>query len=65
MMDLHMLVMPGGRERTSVEYAELCASAGLELIQTKQTGSPFAIMQARKIDARTSRDGAQDEEQAP
>jgi orsellinic acid C2-O-methyltransferase len=64
MMDLHMLVMPGGRERTGVEYAELCASVGLELIRTKQTGSPFAIMQARKIDARTSRDGAQDEEHA-
>ena len=54
MMDMHMLVVPGGRERTGVEYAELCASAGLELIQTKPTGSPFAIMQARKIDARTA-----------
>ncbi len=65
MMDLHMLVMPGGRERTAGQYGELFAGAGLELIERKQTGSPFAIMQARKIDAWTSRDCAQDAEQAP
>ena len=57
MMDLHMLVMPGGRERTGVEYARaLRKRRPRASIQTKQTGSPFAIMQARKIDARTSRD---------
>ena len=31
MLDLNMLVMPGGRERTAAEYAALFAAAGLEL----------------------------------
>ena len=32
MMDMHMLVMPGGRERTATEYAELFVAAGLKSI---------------------------------
>ncbi len=31
LLDMNMLVMPGGRERTEVEYQSLFAAAGLEL----------------------------------
>jgi orsellinic acid C2-O-methyltransferase len=65
MMDMHMLVVPGGRERTITEYAELCAAARLEPIGVRPTGSPFAIIQARKIDALTTSRTVQVEEQRP
>ena len=65
MMDMHMLVVPGGRERTIAEYAELCAAARLEPIGVRPTGSPFAIIQARKAGAPTTRRTAQAEEQRP
>jgi orsellinic acid C2-O-methyltransferase len=63
MMDMHMMVVPGGRERTIAEYAELCAAARLQPSGTRPTGSPFAITQARKIDAPTTSHTAQAEEQ--
>ncbi len=53
MMDLHMLVLHGGRERTAADFAELFAAAGLELIATRPTDSPYAIMEivrARDVD---------------
>jgi hypothetical protein len=45
MMDLHMLVLHGGRERTTAHFAELCAAAHLELVATQPTASPFVIME--------------------
>ena len=65
MMDMHMLVVPGGRERTIAEYAALCAAAWLEPIGVRPSGSPFAIIQARKIDAPATSHTAQAEEQRP
>ena len=55
MMDMHMLIMPGGRERTTSEYAELLAAAGLKSIATRPTNSPFAVIEAVKIGALAGR----------
>jgi SAM-dependent methyltransferase len=65
MMDMHMLVVPGGRERTIAEYAALCAAAWLEPIGVRPTGSPFVIIQARKITAPATSPTAQAKEQRP
>jgi hypothetical protein len=43
-MDLNMLVMAGGRERTATEFAELYAKAGFELQQIIPTASPLSIL---------------------
>lgn len=39
-MDINMLAMQGGRERTAVEYKELLAKAGLQIIQIISTNKP-------------------------
>jgi hypothetical protein len=49
--DLNMLVMPGGRERTEVEYAALFERAGLRLARTVQTAGGFAVIEAVGSDA--------------
>ncbi len=45
-LDLEMLVSPGGIERTAEEYAELLAGAGLKLSRIVPTRSPFSIVEA-------------------
>lgn len=45
-MDLNMLVMTGGRERTESQYRELLAAAGFELIRIVPTPSPFCVIEA-------------------
>lgn len=45
-MDINMLVMTGGRERTATEYGDLCAAAGLRLIRRIATGTPFFVVEA-------------------
>jgi hypothetical protein len=45
-MDLNMLVMTGGRERTESQYRELLAAAGFELTRILQTPSPFCVIEA-------------------
>ncbi len=45
-MDLEMLVSPGGVERTAGEYRELLAAAGLRLTRIIPTKSPFSIIEA-------------------
>jgi O-methyltransferase domain/Dimerisation domain len=47
LMDLNMLVMLTGRERTSDEYGALFARAGLTLSRVVPTHSPFAVIEAR------------------
>jgi hypothetical protein len=42
-MDLHMLTLLGGRERTAAQYRALLAGAGLELRRILPTGSPSGI----------------------
>jgi hypothetical protein len=46
MSDVNMLVLPGGRERTEPEYAELLASAGLGVRRVIHTTSPVSIIEA-------------------
>lgn len=47
-IDLEMLAMAGGRERTEGEYAELFAKAGLRLARVVRTPSPFCVIEAVK-----------------
>jgi hypothetical protein len=44
--DLNMLIMTGGRERTTDEYRTLLAAAGLELVDTVATASPTFVIEA-------------------
>lgn len=46
LMDLNMLVMLPGRERTRSEYEVLFASAGLRLERFHETHSPFQVIEA-------------------
>jgi ubiquinone/menaquinone biosynthesis C-methylase UbiE len=44
-MDLNMLVMTGGRERTQEEFRDLLASAGFRLSRVIATPSPFSVIE--------------------
>jgi hypothetical protein len=46
-IDLEMLVMPGGKERTADEYRALFAAAGFELTRLVETKSPLNVIEAR------------------
>lgn len=48
-MDLNMLVMTGGKERTAKEYAELLEKAGFKLTNIIPTPSPTQIVEAIKV----------------
>jgi hypothetical protein len=48
-MDLEMMVSPGGVERTAQEYAELLAGSGLKLSRIIPTRSPLSIVEAVKM----------------
>lgn len=45
-MDLNMLVMTGGRERTEGQYRELMAAGGFDLTKVVPTPSPFCVIEA-------------------
>jgi hypothetical protein len=47
LLDLNMLVMLTGRERTAEEFGALFAKAGLKLSGVTPTPSPFAVIEAR------------------
>ena len=49
LMDLNMLVMTGGLERTEREYADLFAGAGFRLARVVPTASPFSVLEARPV----------------
>lgn len=53
MLDLHMLVMFGGRERSSGEYSKLAAAADLEVKRVIPTDSGFQIIEASVLGARS------------
>jgi len=46
-IDLEMLLMPGGRERTEQEFRDLFAGAGFELTRVIPTKSPLSVIEAR------------------
>jgi hypothetical protein len=56
-MDLHMLTLLSGRERTAKEYERLLSGSGFELIRIVPTDSPsgIAIVEARPTTAPTAR----------
>ncbi|MCA1844071.1 MAG: methyltransferase, partial [Actinobacteria bacterium] len=45
-LDVVMLAVPGGRERTAEEYGELLAPAGLRVERVVPTPSPVSIVEA-------------------
>ena len=46
LLDIEMLVSPGGKERTAEEYKELFARAGLSLTRIVPTKSPYSVIEA-------------------
>jgi hypothetical protein len=46
LLDLTMLVMPGGKERTEAEYRELLAGAGFRLARIVPTESEISVIEA-------------------
>lgn len=48
-VDLEMLMMPGGKERTADEYEMLFAEAGLEVTRIVPTASPLSVIEARVV----------------
>jgi len=46
-IDLEMLAMPGGKERTAEEFEALFAKAGFVLTQIVRTESPLCVIEAR------------------
>jgi O-methyltransferase domain/Dimerisation domain len=49
-MDLNMLVMTGGRERSESQYRELLAAAGFALSRIVPTPSPFCVIEATRAE---------------
>lgn len=49
LLDINMLVMTGGQERTGEEYRTLLAAAGFQLTQIIPTPSPLSIIEAVKL----------------
>ena len=47
LMDLNMLVMTGGRERTLKEFEAVFTQAGFQLTRVVPTKSPFSLLEAR------------------
>lgn len=47
LIDLEMLLMPGGRERTAREWRELLAQAGFRIAQIVETAAPESVIEAR------------------
>jgi hypothetical protein len=47
-VDLEMLMMAGGRERTEAEFTDLLAKAGLRLTRVVPTKSPVCVIEAAK-----------------
>ena len=48
LLDIEMLVSPGGKERTADEYEELFAKAGLKMTRIVPTKSPYSVIEAVK-----------------
>lgn len=44
-LDIAMMALPGGKERTQEEYADLAAKCGLRLKRMVETESPYSILE--------------------
>ncbi len=49
LMDINMLVMTGGCERTAAEYADLLAQAGFKLTRIVPTAGPASVIEAVRV----------------
>jgi hypothetical protein len=47
LIDLEMMLMPGGRERTEAEFRSLFERAGLTRMQVVPTPAPLWVVEAR------------------
>jgi hypothetical protein len=47
-LDLEMLLLPGGRERTEEEFARLFEKAGFKLARVVRTKSPVCVLEAER-----------------
>jgi O-methyltransferase domain len=50
LIDLEMLMMPGGRERTVDEFRALFARSGFEMTRVLQTKSPLHVIEAVPVE---------------
>jgi hypothetical protein len=50
LMDIEMLVSPGGKERTAAEYEELFARAGFRMTRIVPTKSAYSVIEAVTAD---------------
>jgi cyclopropane fatty-acyl-phospholipid synthase-like methyltransferase len=48
-IDLNMLVMTGGRERTAEEFRALYDAAGFRLTRVVPTESPFSVIEGVRV----------------
>lgn len=48
-MDIEMLALPGGRERTADQFRTLFGRAGFELTSITPTHSPVSVIEARRL----------------
>jgi hypothetical protein len=48
LLDLEMLLLPGGRERTEEDFAQLFQNAGFRLTRVVHTKSPVCVVEAEK-----------------
>jgi hypothetical protein len=48
-MDLNMLVMTGGRERTEAEFRDLYERSGFRLMRIVPTESPFSVIEGIRV----------------
>jgi hypothetical protein len=48
-IDLNMLVMTGGKERTQKEFAQLLTDAGFKLVRVIHTDLPTSIVEAEPV----------------
>jgi hypothetical protein len=49
LLDLTMLTIPGGKERTSEEYRSLFRTGGFELTRTVPTKAEVSVIEGRKL----------------
>jgi hypothetical protein len=49
LLDLAMLALPGGRERTEEEYRELFAAAGFRLTRAVPTSADVSVLEGQKV----------------
>ncbi len=50
MMDLMMMVMNGGRERTRAEFSSIFAAAGFRLTSVTATATPLSVIEGVPVD---------------